>query len=122
MHGNSRQSVSINEIQRQERSMHLEEPRARIGHRGNAVSRAKQLALKSLIVVGGALTLAGAFVISLAFVAIGMVVVLTVGGYLWWKTRELRRQIRAGMQSQSQPRSTGRIIEGEVISPDRTRR
>ena len=100
--------------------MHLDETRARIGHRGTAVSRVKQLVQKSLIVAGGVLMLAGALVISFAVVAIGLVVVLTVGGYFWWQTRELRKQIRAQVQAQSQPRSTGRIIEGEVISPDRT--
>jgi hypothetical protein len=100
--------------------MHIEEPRARIGHRGNAVSRAKQLALKSLVVAGGVVVLASAFVISIAVAVIALAIVLTVGGYLWWQTRDLRKQLNGGMQTQSRP--TGRIIEGEVISPDRTRR
>jgi Flp pilus assembly protein TadB len=100
--------------------MHLEEPRARIGHRGNAVSRAKHLALKALVVLGGAVMLVSAFVLSLVFVAIALAVVLTIGGYLWWQTRESRRQMRARMQGQ--PQSAGNVIEGEVISPERTRR
>jgi Flp pilus assembly protein TadB len=100
--------------------MHLDEPRARIGYRGSAVSRAKHLALKGLLVLGGALMLVSAFVVSLVFVAIGLAVVLTVGGYLWWQTRELRRQMRARMQGQQQ--SDGDVIEGEVISPERDRR
>ena len=100
--------------------MHPDEPRARIGDRGSAISRAKQLALKTVIVLGGAVMLASAFAISLVFLAIGLVVVLTFGGYLWWQTRDLRRQMRARMQSQSRP--TGEIIEGEVISQERTRR
>jgi len=106
--------------QRQEGSMHLEEPRARIGHRGSAISRAKHLAVKALIVVAGAVTLVSAFVVSLIFVAIGLAVVLTASGYLWWQTRELRGQLRARMQGQSQP--AGDVIEGEVISQERTRR
>jgi len=102
--------------------MHLEEePRARIGYRGSAVSRAKQLALKSLAVVGGVLMLAGAVVVSFAVVVIGLAIVLTVGGYLWWKTRDLRSEMRARMEAQWQPQSRGRIIEGEVIPPERTR-
>jgi len=100
--------------------MHLDEPRARIGYRGSAVSRAKHLALKALVVLGGAVTLVSAFLLSLVFVAIGLAVVLTVGGYLWWQTRELRRQMRARMQGQQQ--SAGDVIEGEVISPERDRR
>ena len=102
--------------------MHLDEPRARISYRGGAISRAKHLALKALAVLGGALVLAGAFVVSLVFLAIGLAVVLTVGGFLWWQTRELRSQMRARMQEQSQPWSAGDVIEGEVIAPERTRR
>jgi len=99
--------------------MHLDEDPARIAYRGSAISRAKHLALKSLVVLGGALVLASAFVLSVVFLAIGLVVVLTGGGYLWWQTRELRRQMRARMQVR--PQSAGRVIEGEVISRERTR-
>ena len=102
--------------------MYLDEPRAHVGYQASAISRAKNLALKGLLVLGGALTLISAFVVSLAFVAIGLAVVLTVSGYLWWQTRDLRRQMRARMQEQSQPRSGGVVIEGEAISRDRTRR
>jgi hypothetical protein len=100
--------------------MPLDEPRARIAYRGSAISRAKHLALKTSLVLGGAVVLASAFVVSLVFVAIALGVVLTFGGYLWWKTRELRRQLRAEMQRQRQP--SGEIIEGEVIPLERTRR
>ena len=102
--------------------MYLDEPRARIGYRGGAISRAKQFALKGLVVLGGTVALAGAFVLSLVFLAIGLAVVVVVCGYLWWKTRELRRQMRARMQEQSQPWSAGDVIEGEVISQEQTRR
>jgi hypothetical protein len=96
--------------------MQPDEPRARIGHRNSAVSKAKLLALKALVVVGGVVTLASAFVLSVAFLAIGLVVVLAFGGYLWWKTRELRRQMRERIdERQWQPRSEGDVIEGEVI-------
>jgi hypothetical protein len=98
-----------------------DEPRARIGYQGSAVSRVKNLALKSLVVLGGALVLASAFVLSLVFLAVGLAVVLAVGGYLWWKTRELRRQLRAQMQMHGQPQPAGQIIEGEVISHERIR-
>ena len=102
--------------------MQLDEPRARIGYRGSAVSRAKQLALKGLVVLGGTAMLAGAFLLSFVFLAIGLGVVVTVGGYLWWKTRELRSQLRARMQEQSYARFDGDVIEGEVIPLERTRR
>jgi hypothetical protein len=105
--------------------MYLDEPRPRIGYRGNAISRAKDVALKVVMVAGGAVALASAFLLSVVFLAIGLGVVLVGGAYLWWKTRELRGQLRARMHSQSQP--GGEIIEGEVIeveavSRERTRR
>jgi protein-S-isoprenylcysteine O-methyltransferase Ste14 len=93
--------------------MHLEEPRARIGHRVGALSQAKALALKALVVLGGVTMLVSAFAISLVFIAIGLCVVLVFGGYLWWKTRDLRRQMRAGMQAP--PQAAGEVIEGEAI-------
>lgn len=105
--------------------MYLDEPRPRIGYRGSAISRAKDIALKVTMMVGGGLVLASAFVFSLVFIAISLGVVLIGGAYLWWKTRELRAQLRARMHSQPQP--GGEIIEGEVIevetiSRERTRR
>lgn len=70
--------------------------------------------------LGGTVMLVSAFVFSLVFVAIGLAAVLIFGGYLWWTTRELRKQLRAEMQRQRQP--GGEIIEGEVIPLERTRR
>ena len=102
--------------------MHLDQPSERIGYRGGALSRAKQLALKAAIIVVGAVTLASAFVLSLVFVAIGLVVVATLGGFLWWKTRDFRREMRARMEAHRPPESGGRIIEGEVVSREDTRR
>ena len=103
-------------------SMHLHEPRARIGRQASAVSRAKDLALKAVVILGGAVTLVSAFVISVTFLLIGLAVVLTVGGYLWWKTRALRKQLRERMQAQSQPWSGRDVIEGEVINQEQPRR
>jgi hypothetical protein len=94
--------------------MRFDEPQLRIGYRDSAVSRAKQLGLKALVVLGGALGLTIAVALSLVFVAIALAVVLAVGGYLWWRTRDLRRQMRARMQERPQP--AGDVIEGELIS------
>lgn len=95
-------------------------PHARIGYRDGAMSRFKNLALKAIVVIGGAVALASAFAISLVILAIALAAVLVSGGYLWWKTRELRRQMRERVPVYSEP--PGRIIEGEVISPDSARR
>jgi|SRR3954462_1908749 hypothetical protein len=101
--------------------MQRDEPRARIDYRGSALSRARQIALKSLLVVGGAVMLASAFLVSLVFFVIALAVVLVFGGYLWWKTRELRRQLRARAQERHWQQSGGRVIEGEVVPDERTR-
>jgi uncharacterized protein HemX len=68
-------------------------------------------------------------VFSLVFLAILVAVAIVVGGYLWWKTRELRKQLKAQMaQAEAQMRaqaerqrgqpgpredSGGTVIEGE---------
>ena len=98
--------------------MHIEEPRGRIGYQDSAISRVKNFALKAFVVLGGAVLLASAFAISLVILVIALAVVLTFGGYLWWKTRELRRQMRERMQEQRQSPPVGEVIEGEVISED----
>lgn len=62
---------------------------------------------KLLTAAVGAATLVAVLVFSfLAFIAVA-VIGLMVGAYLWWKTRELRRQMRERPQA-------GRIIEGEA--------
>jgi ABC-type bacteriocin/lantibiotic exporter with double-glycine peptidase domain len=97
--------------------MQLNEGRPRLGYRGSVSSRARDIILKTVAVVAGGVVLTSAFVLSLAFFAIVFAVVLVFGGYLWWKTRDLRKQLRAQMQGQmhtQQPQ--GDVIEGVVIS------
>jgi len=53
-----------------------------------------------------------ALMFSALLFAVIAVVVVVAGGYLWWKTRDLRKQMRE--QFQEQP-SGGVIIEGTVI-------
>lgn len=100
--------------------MRLDDPRERLTHQGSALSRAKQIALKTLLALGGVVMIASAFMISLVFFVILLAVVLVSGGYLWWHTRELRKQWRARMRDveRSQPRPGGQIIEGEFVSRD----
>jgi Flp pilus assembly protein TadB len=56
----------------------------------------------------GAVVLVAAFVFSLLVVAVVAAVGSLLVGYLWWKTRGLRRRFR------EQPPG-GRVIEGEAI-------
>jgi O-antigen/teichoic acid export membrane protein len=59
----------------------------------------------------GAVLLVAALMFSVLVFAIAATVGSAVVGYLWWKTRELRRRMRENPPG-------GRIIEGEVIRDD----
>jgi uncharacterized protein YneF (UPF0154 family) len=60
-------------------------------------------------VTGAALLVVG-LMVSVIFVAIVVALGLAVFGYVWWKTRELRRQMRERPPG-------GHVIEGEVVRP-----
>jgi len=74
-------------------------------------TNAQSLPAKVLTFALAAVLLVVAFMFSLLVFAILVTVGLLVWGYLWWKTRELRRQMR------EQPPG-GRVIEGEAIRDD----
>ena len=57
---------------------------------------------KALTWVVGAVALAGALVFSAALFAVLLLVGAAVGGWLWWQTRALRRQLRERMQQMQQ--------------------
>ena len=67
---------------------------------------------KALGVILGAVLLAAALLFSVVVFAVLAVGGLLVLGYLWWKTRDLRRQLR---QQVREPAPGGRVIEGEVV-------
>ena len=81
---------------------------------------------KLMTFVVGTLLLIAGFMFSAVALAIIAVVGLGVWGWLWWKTRALRRQM-ADAQAAGEPlwqrsgpmnNNGGTIIEGEVISRD----
>src|SRR5712691_4360664 len=74
-------------------------------------ANAPSLPVKVLTFASAAVLLVVAFMFSLLVFAILATGGLLAWGYLWWKTRELRRQMR------EQPPS-GRVIEGEAIRDD----
>ena len=97
--------------------MRIDAEQPRLGHRGSVSSRARDIVLRTLATLVGAVALAGAFVLSLAFFAVALSVILIFGAYLWWKTRELRRQMRDQVQERMAPqRAQGDVIEGVVLS------
>jgi membrane protein implicated in regulation of membrane protease activity len=78
-------------------------------------------------VAAGAVLLIAALMFSVVIFAFALAAGLLVWGWVWWKTREVRRQMREQMEAQrmeqpyggeAQPNDAapgGRIIEGEVI-------
>ena len=77
--------------------------------------RSPGLLARILTLAAGVVAVAAALLLSI-FVLIGLACAgVVVGGYLWWKTRALRRHLR------ERPQGGGRIIEGEVIPDDRQR-
>lgn len=89
----------------------MQEYEERLRLTGNGVRsevNASGLLGKALTFASGAVLLIVGLMFSLLVFALAATVALVVLGYLWWKTRELRRQMR------EQP-PAGRVIEGEVI-------
>lgn len=99
--------------------MPLEEDRHRLSGGAHLGVSEPGLLGKIVTMVAGVLLLAAAFMLPLLVFAVVAVVALGVLGYFWWKTRELRRQMREHPPG-------GRVIEGEVIvetvAEDETRR
>jgi len=91
-----------------------------LGRNARIQARASGFLGKVLTFATGAVLLVVGLMFSLLVLAVAATAAMLVLGYLWWKTREARRQIR------EQP-PAGRIIDGEVIrdsvkqESDRTR-
>lgn len=85
----------------------------RLGVHGRAGVRQPGLLARTAAAMIGAVVLAGAFMVSVVMLALVAAAGLAGGLYLWWKTRELRRQLRE--RSRNQPPPGGRVIDGEVI-------
>lgn len=62
-----------------------------------------------------------AFMFSLVALAVVAVVGLAVGGWLWWRTRQLRREIKRAMDSQHQT-DTGAPMNGPAYQASATQR
>ncbi|MGD2140112.1 MAG: hypothetical protein PVH25_06950 [Burkholderiales bacterium] len=72
------------------------------------VARQPGLLGKVLGAIVGAIVLVIAFMFSVVALAVVSVIVLIVIGYLWWKTRDLRRRMRENPPG-------GRVIDGDAI-------
>ena len=71
---------------------------------------------KILAFAAAAVLLAVSLMFSLLLFAVALVVGLLLWGWLWWKTRELRGQMRERqMGGMDDHPPGGRVIEGEVV-------
>lgn len=69
-----------------------------------------------LAFAAAAVLLAVSLMFSLLLFAVALVVGLLLWGWLWWKTRELRGQMRERqMEGMDDHPPGGRVIEGEVV-------
>jgi uncharacterized protein YneF (UPF0154 family) len=84
--------------------------------------------LRKIVALAGTVVLASLALMFSAILLTALLIVTVIGGaYLWWKTRELRRQMREQMQNfpprNAQAESdvfrgevySGEVIEGEVV-------
>ena len=77
------------------------------------------LAGRLLGFVGAVVIAILAFMFSLAALAVVAVGGALLGGWLWWKTRAVRQQVREQMARPANLRpADGYVIEGEVIGRD----
>jgi Flp pilus assembly protein TadB len=79
--------------------------------RGRPGGRSTGLLTRILTLAGGAVLLVGAIAISIVVFVVVLAAIVVFGLYLWWKTRHIRRQLRAR-------RHDDNVIEGEVIRKD----
>ncbi len=56
-----------------------------------------------------------AFMFSLVALAIVAVAAIGLGGWFWWKTRALRKAMRAGIPPEAMQRRESGVIEGEFV-------
>ncbi len=63
---------------------------------------------RAVAAIIGAIVLVVAFMFSIVALAVVSVVIVIVVGYLWWKTRDLRRHLRENPPG-------GRVIDGHSV-------
>lgn len=95
--------------------MHTDKRRKDFFQQFSRPAREPRTLLQRVVTVAVAI---GVFALALMFSVVLFAVVLTVGlvawGYLWWKSRDIRRQMRTNPPG-------GLVIEGEVIREVDTR-
>lgn len=96
--------------------MRYDDEPARLGNNKTRLSWSVQsFVSKILAVAAAAVLIVGAIALSIIAFAVIAAAVLVVGVYFWWKTRDLRKQMRAAAASAPSDPSSN-VIEGEVIT------
>jgi hypothetical protein len=101
----------------------------RLAYRGRPSARGVGLLTKVLAALVGIGVVVGAIAVSIVLLAVAALALAVFGGYLWWKTRAVRREMRELLrQSETRPGTAWQdpldraIIEGEVIREPRSNR
>jgi Flp pilus assembly protein TadB len=89
----------------------LQEEQQRLESRAGAGLRARSLLGNALAFAASATLLVVGVMFSVLILTIAAIAAMGILGYLWWKTRDLRRRM------QERPPG-GRVIEGEAIRDD----
>ena len=74
--------------------------------------------IKVIAMLGGVVLLILGFMFSMVLISFIVLIGFTAWAYFWWKTRDLRKAMKAQRASQPMQNSSetgGDIIEGEVI-------
>jgi hypothetical protein len=99
--------------------MQSDPERPRVGYRGSVGSRAQSLIVKTVVVAGAAVMLVSAVAVSIAIFAVTLAGLFVFGAYFWWKTRDLRKQMRSQTHSRFEQ---GDVIDAVVIREVEVRR
>lgn len=92
---------------------------------GGGLLRTGPIGRALAIVAGGLVLVAGLFVSAVVF-SVLLVVGVVAGGWFWWKTRDLRKQLRermaqmqrmqaGGRPGEPAPKAPGDVLDGDFI-------
>ena len=100
--------------------MQMSPVRLRITYNGQRPGTPPTLFRKVAVVVAAVLVIGVALLFSVVLLAVLLTVGVVAGGYVWWRTRALRKQLReqveamlARARATSAPQDQADVIEGE---------
>jgi membrane protein implicated in regulation of membrane protease activity len=97
--------------------MQWDQQAPQIGYRSSLSARAGNLLFRIVAFTLGAALVAAALVVSVVFFAVALGVAVVVGGYLFWRTRHVRKQMRQHFAGRDIIAERD-IIEGTVLKSE----